>query len=409
MFQTDKSPRSLWQAGTFSLVVAVLVLLLGDHCSVAAAKKAATESIPKAPSLDHRRDRPFGGIGFPNFGPHRETLRLTTWKAVQEELELDDEQRSKLQPLLTKLYEARQAWSRAGSDPKLFAKEAEFARHILTRKQQKRLDQIVLQRRGLPALLADDIVEILGLTENQRQVIDDAWAVHIGKATRKEYQGTEGREAKYKVWHLALTTMTGKQRKQFRKMTGPIVELWPVPIAKLELEYQRDRPFGGIGFFEGNRFPDSYEFLKLVTYRPVQGELDLNNDQLKELLTVREALNRKYNPTELRKDPELLDQEYSQAMEILTRDQIKRVRQIMVQRDGMRALMEEENQKALGMTAQQSEKIRKAWLDHIERGKAKYPGTTGRNSVHQCWKDALMALTKEQRQKFAEMTGPIIR
>jgi hypothetical protein len=48
--------------------------------------------------------------------------------------------------------------------------------------------------------------------------------VHVDKAQEKVYKGTEGREAKYKVWHLALTTMTRKQRKQFAEMTGPIVD-----------------------------------------------------------------------------------------------------------------------------------------------------------------------------------------
>ncbi|MBC8290181.1 MAG: hypothetical protein H8E37_07670 [Planctomycetes bacterium] len=375
--------------------------------------------------LDHRRDRPFGGIGFPNYGPNWETLRVVTYRGCQDELGLDDEQRAELQPLLRKLHEDRKLWSKSGSDKELFAKEAAKARMVLTKKQRKRLDQIILQRRGLPALFAEDIVEALMLTANQRQIIDDAWAVHIEKATKKVYKGTEGREGKYKVWHLALTTMTAKQRKQFRKMTGPIVELWPEqkpdtvvsgsrpkadPDAALneEIQFRRDRPFGGIGFYEDNDFPDSYEFLKLVTYRQAQEELDLNQGQLKELLSVRDALKRKYNPTELRKNKALLDNEYSQALEILTREQIKRVEQIMIQRDGMRALLSEENQEKLGITPKQAAGIRKAWLDHAARGKAKYPGTTGRDSAHRCWKEALLVLTKEQRAKFAEMTGPIV-
>lgn len=398
-------------------------LPIQDADAAAGDDTAAEDSEKK--SLDHRRDRPFGGIGFPNYGANWETLRLVTWKDCQDELGLDKEQRDELKPLLKKLYEGRKSWSKAGSDNKLFADEAEAARNILTRKQRKRLDQIILQRRGLPALFADDVVEALDLTANQRQIIDDAWAVHVQKAQDKVYKGTEGREGKYKVWHLALTTMTAKQRKQFKKMTGPIVELWPEPkpdtvvtggrpeadpdaALDAKIHFRRDRPFGGIGFFEGNGFPDSYEFLKLVTYRPVQEELALNAGQQKELFAVKDALNKKYNAVELRKNPALLDNEYSQALEILTREQIKRVGQIMIQRDGMRALLDEKTQQKLGVSPKQAEGIRKAWTDHIVRGKAKYPGTTGRASAHQCWKDALLVLTEEQRAKFAEMTGEIV-
>lgn len=375
-----------------------------------------------AKPLDYRRDRPFGGIGFPDYGPNWETVRLVTWKDCQEELGLNPKQRSRLKPLLNKLYDGRELWTAAASDSELFAAEAQTAREILTRKQSRRLDQILLQRRGLPALLADDIAEILQLTDQQRQIIDDAWTQHLQKARARVYKGTEGREGKYKVWFVALTTMTARQRKQFRKMTGPVVEQWPEPgqdfqrgpaadpdaALDAKIHFRRDRPFGGIGFFDDSSFPDSYEFLKLVTYRPVQEELDLNPAQQTQLLAVRNALNSKYNAFELRKNPELLDTEYSQALEILTREEIRRVEQIMIQRDGMRALLSEKNQEKLRITAEQAERIRRAWLDHMERGKARYPDTTGRDSAHRCWKEALLVLTADQRAKFAEMTGPIV-
>ena len=76
-------------------------LAIQDADAAAGDEQEAAESEKK--SLDHRRDRPFGGIGFPNYGANWETLRLVTWKDCQDELGLDKEQRDQLKPLLKKL------------------------------------------------------------------------------------------------------------------------------------------------------------------------------------------------------------------------------------------------------------------------------------------------------------------
>jgi Spy/CpxP family protein refolding chaperone len=181
-----------------------------------------------------------------------------------------------------------------------------------------------------------------------------------------------------------------------------------------------DRPY------RPSRNPTSQ--LTMLTLKPVQADLKLTTDQIDK---VREAVRKQLNSrTEIapglpageriKKNQELTKQANDAAAEILKPDQAKRLRQIILQMEGGRALIDPEIAKELNLTAEQKQKlmeirdaatkeygeVRRMFRNRpIDRKRMEEEGKI-MTEMHEKYDAQLMALlTKEQKEKWREMAG----
>ena len=384
--------------------------------------------------LEFRRDRPFGVIGFASPGqmvPHWEFLRLLTVVELQGEIKLTPGQVAGLKPAIDGLMKKQRHWSRARTMPDLLKSEYALALDVLSPAQKMRVEQAMLQRRGVTMFLHEDVQRLLALKPEQIEKIRDTWNAHV-KRSRKGWKGTEGRDSYHNVWKIALATLTVKQQRQFQSLTGPVIVRRAVrdrvairPAAKddpppdfpeyeaadEELDFRRDRPFGGIGFF-GDEYGPNYEFMKLATFRAVLQELDVSTEQQKQLDDVRAefAVRSREKAKEIRRDDSVLNDLRETVAEILDEEQNERLAQIIVQRKGVHVFFDKKVAGQLKLTQPQLRMIQAGWQDHIAKARKGWnePGE-GRRSAHNVFRIALRTLTAEQREQFWKMTGPIIR
>jgi Spy/CpxP family protein refolding chaperone len=154
--------------------------------------------------------------------PGREALRLLSalrsWQ-VQKEVKLSAEQRQKIEQSYDDLARGRMSMA-----------------EILEPAQLKRLKELYLQSQGIAALRLPEVIESLGITDEQRQKIsalqEQARARRVtalpgpSDQTPEERQREmderqkQMREAKQKLLDDALQVLTPEQRKKFEEMTG---------------------------------------------------------------------------------------------------------------------------------------------------------------------------------------------
>lgn len=170
---------------------------------------------------------------------------------------------------------------------------------------------------------------------------------------------------------------------------------------------QRQR--GGFGGFGGNT-------IFLLGQKSVQEELKLTDEQVKKVQEVaekqREAFQglRDLSPEEQRtKRQELAKANDKAVAEILKPQQLKRVKQIALQQQGVRAVNNEEIAKALNITDEQKEKIRDIGRQSFEQMRDISRDEEGRKKLQELMKqtnEKMMAvLTAEQKTKLKEMQG----
>ncbi len=159
-----------------------------------------------------------------------QSLALVRNEAVQKELKLTDEQKEKL----AKKVEALRGNPPNVQDPlqrfrEMNKKRAEIVKEVLDKKQQKRLEEIQLQRTGAAAMADPDIAKKLKLDDDQKEKMkkilmeDRAGAKPFDRtATQEERQKfiTEMRKRVEKRNTALLAVLTPEQKEAFEKMQG---------------------------------------------------------------------------------------------------------------------------------------------------------------------------------------------
>lgn len=202
----------------------------------------------------------FGGRGFGGGG----SLQLLRSEYVQQELNLTDDQKTKIRELAEG--SRRQApGGRGGRDLSREEREkriAEFreqqeklnkqVNEVLTDEQQKRLQGIQLQLAGPQAVVRDDIAKEIGLTDSQREKIQGI-VREQAQAARGSFEGlrelpeeerrakfrelAEKRQAAEKETEAKINeVLTDQQKKKLEELKGE-----PVDRSKLFQGRQRRR------------------------------------------------------------------------------------------------------------------------------------------------------------------------
>jgi Spy/CpxP family protein refolding chaperone len=191
---------------------------------------------------------------------------------------------------------------------------------------------------------------------------------------------------------------------------------------------------GFMGFGGGMMASPSVSWGMLLRSEKVQKELELVDDQkakLKEIADnfttkVREAMPRRQEGQELtreqqearfaemRKKMEALAEENRKAIEgVLLPHQIQRLKQLSVQLLGNRALDDKEVQDALGLTADQKEKIKQVREEQAKKGRELFTGEGSREGMREKFESLrketeqklMDVLTAEQKEKFEKLKG----
>jgi hypothetical protein len=196
------------------------------------------------------------------------------------------------------------------------------------------------------------------------------------------------------------------------------------------------RPYGELGF-PGKQFGPQWEFVRLATHPPVLKELDANDDQRIQLKGVWNSLLAKdgqWHQIE-KSQPDLIQNEFDQVTSILSSEQQQRVRELIVQRKGLSAFLDEQLGREIAIRQEQAEAIRREIQAHSRRvatrNKARddqlktiavsdektdviaerlrltrlEANQTNRQSLAQAWHAAWEVLSSEQRRAYEKFAG----
>jgi Spy/CpxP family protein refolding chaperone len=161
-------------------------------------------------------------------------LMLLNVEAVQKELKITDDQKSSLtklqseQPSFQDMRNMSQEEQQAATE-----KVQKEVAGILNADQNKRLEEIRLQMMGARALTRPEVAEKLGLTDEQKQKIADAFPQRGGGG--KGAGGGGGRAAMEEANAKALEVLTAEQKQKFEDMQG----------AKVNIDFRNMFPGGG--------------------------------------------------------------------------------------------------------------------------------------------------------------------
>jgi Spy/CpxP family protein refolding chaperone len=161
-------------------------------------------------------------------------LRVLALSQVQDDLNLTEDQKAaankageSLQGLFGGLQNATQE-ERQQKMQEIQAKTRaaiDDVNKVLSKEQNERLDQIVLQARGAGALADEKLAADLKITDAQRQKLQE-----IQQQTRQQMRDAQGdREKMAQIrktsQEQALAALTEEQRQQFDKMQGAKIDL----------------------------------------------------------------------------------------------------------------------------------------------------------------------------------------
>lgn len=155
-------------------------------------------------------------------------------QAVQEELKLTDEQIQKLEALLSDrpVVQSREELER--TRPARAKKANEAIKSVLDEKQEKRLEELRIQREGVRSLFRTEVTDKLGLEQAQKNKITEIEGQHTSanratltklrepRITPQERQKAfaEARERTKKTYADLLAVLTPAQKETFEKMKG---------------------------------------------------------------------------------------------------------------------------------------------------------------------------------------------
>lgn len=170
------------------------------------------------------------------------SLMLLNVEAIQKELELVDDQKSKIRTATEEVREEMAKQMAALLQKKL--------QDILLPHQIERLQQIQIQLRGNSALNDPEVQEKLGLSSDQkaqlaklRENYDEQRRAMFTAAREGGRDGGEDRRAQYERLRTEMTqsieqVLTAQQKEKFEQMKGP----------KFEMPSGGSRGRGGFGF-----------------------------------------------------------------------------------------------------------------------------------------------------------------
>lgn len=95
------------------------------------------------------------------------------------------------------------------------------------------------------------------------------------------------------------------------------------------------------------------------------------------------------------------------AEAFLTAKQIRRIRQIMVQRLGQRVFFDRNYAAKLKLDEKQRDTLEMKWKEHLQR--VKKNGVNGKQSYRRFWSDAYKVLSDNQRRALEELRGPPLK
>jgi hypothetical protein len=161
-------------------------------------------------------------------------LRVLALPKVQDELKLSAEIKAEVQKQadsLQGLYGGLQNLSQEERQQKFQEIQdktkaaVEQVNKVLSKEQNERLDQIVLQARGTQALMDEKVSSELKMTDDQRQKLSQ-----LQQQVMQQFRDAQGDQQKMaeirkSSREQALAVLTDEQRKQFEKMQGAKIEL----------------------------------------------------------------------------------------------------------------------------------------------------------------------------------------
>lgn len=220
--------KRFWTMAALTLVVGTAGLSMAN----------AQETQPPRRPAGGFQGRP-GGFGG-GFGGPTTVIGMAT---VQKELELTDDQKSKLEGILKdargnaadfaslrdlkqeerekKMEELRKAGAERS------AKAAKAIKDLLNDKQNARLEQLVVQQMGTRALTRDEVASKLGLTEEQKEKITKIRSSAFpmpGAGGARPAPGGDFRERAAKLDKEILAVLSEDQQKKFDELKGPKFE-----------------------------------------------------------------------------------------------------------------------------------------------------------------------------------------
>jgi Spy/CpxP family protein refolding chaperone len=171
-------------------------------------------------------------------------LRLAENAQVQKELEIVDDQKTKLADLATQQQTARQDLQNLSQEeraPKIQKNQEDSLKklgEILLPKQLERLKQIQLQVQGADALSNEDVVKALNITDDQKakmKTISDEAATKLQDALANlngPERFTKMQELNKQLLDKLLAVLTPDQVAKFDTMKGPKLDIDPATLMR---------------------------------------------------------------------------------------------------------------------------------------------------------------------------------
>lgn len=292
---------------------------------------------------------------------------------------------------------------------------------ILNAEQVRRLGQILLQQQGYAALANPEAADLLELSEEQRAQVE-AVVQEVGRERRTAFSWRRGNgrdfgkrmdELRRKESEKLAALLTDAQKEQWQEMVGAPFALARPPFGfGMNMggpPFERPRPPAGFGL----------DPLSLLAQKSVQEEMKLSEEQVKKITELAEKRRGSFRDfqelgrEERRKKREEQTQAEAKAVqEIVTADQLKRVRQIALQQRGLQAFDDAAIAEALKLSQEQKDKIKTILEDLRKEMHGLFRGGNfeeARTQMETLRKETgekiQEALTDEQRTQWKEMTG----
>lgn len=161
-------------------------------------------------------------------------LRVLELTEVQDDLKLTDDQKAEARKAgegLQGLYAGLQNVPQEERQQKMQEIQAkvraaiEQVNKVLSKEQNERLDQIVLQARGASVLTDEKVASELKMTDTQRQRLQE-----LQQQTRQQFGDAQGNQEKIAEIRKtgrekSLAVLTEEQRQQFEKMQGAKIDI----------------------------------------------------------------------------------------------------------------------------------------------------------------------------------------
>jgi hypothetical protein len=308
---------------------------------------------PKATFYPQYDERSFGSRRFDPFGWNLlPALKFTSCEDVQKEIKLATEQKQALEELRQKVYKTEETRFSSDLSPEARNKAADEAlaeilkatEKVLTAEQRQRLDQIRWQQTPNDSdefTVGSELGKALGVTEAQRMKYNELFAKHTESCAKLLLSGEPQQRVKAAIdaanvdWEQSKNAiLTVEQQAKKKELRGPEFT-GRVVLRGVEISSSRQREL----FF--GRYTN--QFATLLRYQGLQDELKLTRDQLTKLRGYVSELNARFLPERpfyFPKTPQT-EAEYCSdrsafiqkgLIDILTKEQQTRYRQLMLQR-----------------------------------------------------------------------------